>query len=97
MPLLQLPRTVVGNGPTLATLVEVGQVLERAKHEPPLSLAEIGRRMRAKRVRHATVRASVDFLARLGFVTRGSKGVQWTYNRDRAFWWAARKGRSLLP
>lgn len=76
--------------------MEVGRILEKARHEPPLSLAEVARRMEAKRVRHATVRAAVDFLAQLGFVTRGSKGAQWTHTRDRAFWWAARKGRSLL-
>ena len=96
MMLLELSESVEGNGPTLATLVEVGQILEAAKHEPPLSLAEIGRRMEAKRVRHSTLRASVDFLARLGFVTRGSKGVLWTHARDARFWDAARKGVSLL-
>ena len=94
--LLELPESVEGNGPTLATLVEVGQILEAAKHEPPLSLAEIGRRMEAKRVRHSTLRASVGFLARLGFVTVGSKGVLWTHTRDALFWEAARKGVSLL-
>lgn len=93
---MRLPDTVEGNGPTLATLVEVGRILEQARREPPLSLAEVARRMAAKRVRHATVRAAVDFLTQLGFVTRGSKGVQWTHTRDPAFWWAARKGRSLL-
>jgi hypothetical protein len=93
---MRLPDTVEGNGPTLATLVEVGRILEAAKHEAPLSLAEVGRRMEAKRVRHATIRASVDFLVQLGFVTHGSKGAQWTHTRDRTFWWAARKGRSLL-
>ncbi len=80
----------------MATLVEIGQILETAKREPPLSFAEIGRRMAAKRVRHATVRASVEFLARLGFVTVGSHGVQWTHTRDARFWTAARKGSSLL-
>ena len=80
----------------MATLVEVGHVLEAAKREPPLSLAEIGRRMKAKRVRHSTLRACVDFLARLGFVTVGSKGVLWTHTRDARFWAAARKGVSLL-
>jgi len=94
--LLRLPESVRGNGPTLATLTEVGQILEAAKGEPPLSLAEVGRRMRAKRVRHATIRATVDFLAQLGFVTMGSKGVQWTHTRDERFWTAARKGSSLL-
>jgi Fe2+ or Zn2+ uptake regulation protein len=96
MMMLELPKSVKGNGPTMTTLVEVGQVLEAAKGEPPLSLAEIERRMKAKRVRHAAVRASVDFLERLGFVTLGSQGVQWTHTRDERFWEAARKGPSLL-
>jgi len=94
--LLELPKSVEGNGPTLATLVEVGHILEAAQHEPPLSLAEIGRRMEAKRVRHSTLRASVDFLERLGLVTVGSKGVLWTHTRDAAFWAAASRGASLL-
>ncbi len=94
--LLELPESLEGNGPTLVTLVEVGQILEAAKHEAPLSLAEIGRRMEAKRVRHSTLRASVDFFARLGLVTVGSKGVLWTHTRDARFWAAARRGVSLL-
>lgn len=80
--LLELPASVKDQGPTMATLVEVGQILETAAEEPPLSLAEIGRRMSAKRVRHATVRACVDFLEHLGYVTVGSKGVEWTYASD---------------
>lgn len=79
----------------MATLVEVGRILEKAQEEPPLSLAEIGRRMSAKRVRHETLRGSVDFLARLGFVTIGSKGVQWTHVADEAFWRATKKGKRL--
>ena len=79
----------------MATLVEVGRILESAQDEPPLSLAEIERRMEAKRVRHETLRASVDFLERLGFVTTGSKGVQWTHQPDERFWRAARKGKPL--
>lgn len=94
--LIELPSSVEGQGPTMATLVEIGQILENARGDPPLSLAEIERRMAAKRTRHATIRASVDFLERLGFVTIGSKGVQWTLNRDERFWEAVREGRSLL-
>lgn len=94
--LMELPDSVKGDGPRMATVVAVGRILESAQDEPPLSLAEIERRMRAKRVRHATLRASVDFLHRLGFVTLGSKGVQWTYRGDEAFWRAAKKGASLL-
>jgi hypothetical protein len=93
--ILELPESVEGNGPTMATLVEIGRIVERARGEPPLSLAEIGRRMKAKRVRHSTIRACVDFLHRLGFVTVGSKGVEWTYSRDERFWKAARKSAPL--
>jgi hypothetical protein len=58
----------------------VARLLETAagRDEPPLSLAEVGRRLPAKRVRHGTVRACVDELKLLGFVTEGSKGVLWT-------------------
>lgn len=93
---MELPASVEKNGPTMAQIVEVGRVLESAASEPPLSLAEIGRRMSAKRVRHSTVRACVDFLARVGVVTTGSKGAQWTYSTDARFWKAAAAGRSLL-
>jgi hypothetical protein len=93
--LIELPDSVEGQGPSMATLVEVSQVLEAARHEPPLSLAEVGRRMDAKRVRHSTVRACVDFLERLGFVTTGSKGVQWTLVRDDKLWKAVERGRPL--
>jgi DNA-binding IclR family transcriptional regulator len=79
----------------MATLVEVSHILEAARREPPLSLAEVGRRMAAKRVRHETVRACVDFLERLGFVSRGSKGVQWTLVRDEKLWKAVARGKPL--
>lgn len=94
--LMDIPSSVKGAGPRLATLMEVGRILEDAQDEAPLSLAEIGRRMRAKRVRHETLRASVDFLAQIGLVTKGSQGAQWTHAADETFWKAARKGRSLL-
>ncbi|MFA5861032.1 MAG: hypothetical protein WDA16_04995 [Candidatus Thermoplasmatota archaeon] len=94
--LMELPDSVKGEGPRMATVVEVGRILEKAQGDPPLSLAEIERRMPAKRVRHATIRASVDFLEGLGFLTRGSQGVQWTYRADDKFWRAAKKGTSLL-
>lgn len=94
--LMELPESVSGDGPRMATLVEVGSILETAASEPPLSLAEIGRRMSAKRVRHETIRGSVDFLERLGFVTRGKQGVQWTHAADERFWKAARKAKALL-
>lgn len=92
---LELPASVKGQGPTMATIVEIAQVLEEAQTEPPLSLAEITRRMTAKQVRHATVRACVDFLDRLGLVTADPEGVQWTLNRDPRFQRAAKSGRRL--
>lgn len=79
---MELPPSVDEQGPTLATLVEVGQILEEAQDEAPLSLSEINRRMEAKRTRHRTIRACVDFLEHIGFVTTGSKGVQWTHRPD---------------
>lgn len=94
--LMELPRSVQKNGPTMAQIVEIGRILEAAAEEPPLSLAEIGRRMSAKRVRHSTVRACVDFLSRIGVVTTGSSGAQWTHEPGERFWVAAKKGRSLL-
>lgn len=93
--LLELPASVEGNGPTMATLVEVGQILEAARGEPPLSLAEIGRRMTAKQVRHGAIRASVDFLAQLGFVTADRNGVLWTYVTDPRTWKSVGRGRRL--
>lgn len=64
----------------MATVHAVARVLKQAAlaHEDPLSLAEIGRRLPAKRIRHGTVRACVDELKILGFVSEGSKGVMWT-------------------
>jgi hypothetical protein len=93
--MLEMPRPTAGKGPTLATVVEVGKILEGARGEGPISLAEIGRRMSAKRVRHSAIRTSVDFLKQLGFVMEGTKGVHWTFNRDRRFWAAARRARPL--
>lgn len=50
--------------------------MENLKHwEGPLSHAEIGRRMHAKRVRPAVVRACVQELTRQGRAIAGSKGV----------------------
>jgi hypothetical protein len=77
---LELPPSVKGQGPTMATLVEVAHILEAAKREAPMSLAEIGRRMEAKQTRHATVKACVDFLCQLGYVVQGSKGALWAYH-----------------
>ncbi len=58
-----------------------------AEDEGPLSFAEIARRMKAKSVRHATVRACVDELKRFHLVTEDSKrGVMWTLHEDSDFW-----------
>ena len=78
--ILYPPATEADPSPRLVTVHAVARILRDAadKDEGPLSLAEIGRRLPAKRVRHETVRASVDELKLLGFVTEGSKGVMWT-------------------
>ncbi len=74
---LVAPRPPTDANPRLSTLLEVEAVLvENLKDwEGPLSFAEIGRRMRAKRVRPAVIRACVQELARQGRVIVGSKGV----------------------
>ena len=74
------PRREHSPSPRLSTVHAVANVLKKAaaRDEAPLSLAEIGRRLPAKRVRHETVRACVDELKLLGFITEGSKGVLWT-------------------
>lgn len=74
------PKREASPSPRLATVHAVARVLKAAAKadEDPLSLAEIGRRLPAKRVRHETVRACVDELKILGFATEGSKGVMWT-------------------
>jgi hypothetical protein len=95
MVLLEMPRSVRGNGPTMATIIEVGLILSKSRYDGPLSLAEIGRRMRAKRVRHMTIRACVEFLSNLGFVTEGSKGVFWTHAPDTRVWEAVRRSKRL--
>ncbi len=51
---------------------------------------EIKRRMKAKAIRHKTVRQTIEEFKRLGFVVEGSKGVLWTLNLSPALW---KKGR----
>jgi len=83
------PRPIKGPAPLLTTVHEVEIILRRAdaRDEGPISLAEIARRMKAKSVRHSTIRACVDELRRLGFVTESpSKGVLWTLHEDEKFW-----------
>ncbi len=74
------PEREASPSPTLSTVHAVASVLKEAaaNDEDPLSLAEIGRRLPAKRVRHHTVRACVDELKLLGFITEGPRGVMWT-------------------
>lgn len=74
------PRHEASPSPRMSTVHAVAAILKNAAaaDEDPLSLAEIGRRLPAKRVRHETVRACVDEQKLLGFLTEGSKGVLWT-------------------
>lgn len=66
-----------------------------AEDEGALRLAEIERRMHAKSVRHATIRACVDELKRLHLVTEDPRrGVMWTLHEDPKFW--SRKGLMKL-
>ena len=87
------PKAIKGPSPVLRTLHEVEFLIRKAvaEDEGPLSLAEIGRRMHAKTVRHATVRACVDELKRWHLVTEDPRrGVMWTFHEDPDFW--SRKG-----
>lgn len=82
------PPAIDGPAPRLDTVNEIETILRRAAAagEPPLSLAEIGRRMHAKSVRHRTIRTAVEALKRFNLVAEGSKGVLWVVNDDPAFW-----------
>ncbi|MBI2077788.1 MAG: hypothetical protein HYT80_05365 [Euryarchaeota archaeon] len=67
--------------PTLATVFEVEQVLEREAKEGdalPLSISEIERRLAARRTRRGTVRAAVQALVHYGVAAVGTKGVLYT-------------------
>jgi len=89
MATIPAPKEVDGPSPTLRTLHEVEKLLRKAvaNDEDPLSLAEIERRMHAKSVRHSTIRACVDELKRLHFVTEDPRrGVLWTFHEDPEFW-----------
>ena len=72
------PRHLKAN-PTLRTLHQVERILRAAarKGEPPLSYAEIGRRMPAKSVRFDVVKTAVLELARFDLVAVGSDGIHW--------------------
>ena len=83
------PRSTKAPSPRLATVHKVEEILRSAAadDEGPLRFAEIKRRMRAKSVRHATVRACVEELKRLRLVTEDPiRGVMWTLHEDPRFW-----------
>lgn len=84
--LIEDPPTVRKANPTLGTLHAVERILRDAykAREPPLSYAEIERRMPAKRVRFEVIQASVLELARHRLVTVGSDGVLWVVQDPRA-------------
>jgi hypothetical protein len=91
------PRSTRAPSPRLVTVHEVEEILRRAAadDEGPLRLAEIKRRMRAKSVRHATVRACVEEMKRLHLVTEDpTRGVMWTLHEDPRFW--SRRGLRKL-
>lgn len=74
---LRVPRPPQDANPRLSTLLEVEAILVENLEdwEGPLSHAEIGRRMRAKKVRPAVVRVCIHELVRQGRAIVGSKGV----------------------
>lgn len=85
---IPLPPRHVAPVPRLDTLHEIEAILRaaRSRGEGPLSFAEIKRRMSARSVRHATVRAVIEELKRFHLVAEGSKGVMWVLHEDPNFW-----------
>lgn len=81
---MQAPPRILKANPTLRTLHDVERILRAAakKREPPLSYAEIGRRMPAKSVRFDVVKQAVLELARYDLVAVGSDGVHWAVVPD---------------
>lgn len=79
VPLLAEPDTSKAN-PRTTTVLEVLHVIqdEAAGQTMPLSLAEIGRRLPAKKTRPEVIRVAVELLEAFGAVKRGSKGVVYT-------------------
>lgn len=79
VPLLSEPDTSKAN-PRTTTVLEVLHVIqdEAAGQAMPLSLAEIGRRLPAKKTRPEAIRVAVELLETFGVVKRGSKGVVYT-------------------
>lgn len=80
------PPTKLKANPTLETVHAVERILREAyaNREPPLSYAEIGRRLPAKRTRFEVIQTSVLELVRHKFVTVGSDGVMWIVQDPRA-------------
>lgn len=80
MPLMAEPDTSKAN-PRTTTVLEVLHVIqdEAAHQAMPLSLAEIGRRMPAKKTRPEVIRVAVELLEAFGAAKRGSKGVMYTH------------------
>ena len=76
----EMPPPIKGPAPRLDTINEIEVIIRKAtaKAETPISLNEIKRRMKAKAVRHSTVRAAVDHLKRMGcLVEAPDGGVEW--------------------
>lgn len=72
----EMPPRIRGPAPTLTTINEIEVIIRKAteKAETPISLAEIKRRMKAKAVRHSTVKAAVEHLKRMACVAEDPKG-----------------------
>lgn len=87
---LERPQPSKGPSPTLTTVHRIENILRDAADngEPPLSYAEIARRLPAAKTRPETVKAAVAELNRFGLVAEDpKKGVMWVlvseevYNR----------------
>ncbi len=85
---IQEPAGDLAHSPTLDTLHRVERVLRlaAANGEPPLSLAEIARRLPVKKIRRETVKACVAELARFHTVAEGKAGVMWVLTTDDEVW-----------
>lgn len=72
-----MPPPIKGPAPRLDTINEIEVIIRKAtaNGETPISLNEIKRRMKAKAVRHSTVRTAVDHLKRMGCVWTTKEGA----------------------
>lgn len=86
--LIREPPSIRGPSPTLTTVHRVERILRAAarRGEPPLSIAEIARRLPPKKVRRETVKAAIGELARFHLVAVGSKGAMWVLTESDAVW-----------